>query len=46
MLSINPKYILQNYILQEAIKKAANRENALVNDLLKLAQNPKLSYSS
>lgn len=40
MLRINPKYILKNYILQEAIDKAENGDNTLVNDLLVLAQNP------
>lgn len=40
MLGINPKYILKNYILQEAIDKAENGDNSLVNDLLNLAQNP------
>ncbi len=40
MLGINPKYILKNYILQEAIDKAENGDNTLVNDLLVLAQNP------
>ena len=40
MLSINPKYVLKNYILQEAIDKAEKGDNTLVNDLLRLAQNP------
>jgi uncharacterized protein YdiU (UPF0061 family) len=40
MLKINPKYILKNYILQEAIDKAEKGDNSLVNELLKLAQNP------
>ncbi len=40
MLRTNPKYILKNYILQEAIEKAENGDNTLVNSLLELAQNP------
>lgn len=40
MLSINPKYILKNYILQEAIDKAEAGDSSLVNELLMLAQNP------
>lgn len=37
---VNPKYILKNYILQEAIEKAQNDDFSLVDDLLKIAQNP------
>ncbi len=40
MLGVNPKYVLKNYILQEAIEKAESGDNSLVNELLKLAQNP------
>ena len=40
MCLINPKYILKNYILQEAIAKAEEGDNTLVNELLTLAQNP------
>ncbi|MDD2781793.1 protein adenylyltransferase SelO [Sulfuricurvum sp.] len=40
MLRTNPKYVLKNYILQEAIDKAEQRDFTLVNDLLMLAQNP------
>lgn len=40
MLSTNPKYILKNYILQEAIDKAEQGDNTLVDELLNLAQNP------
>ncbi|OHD89476.1 protein adenylyltransferase SelO [Sulfuricurvum sp. RIFCSPLOWO2_12_FULL_43_24] len=40
MLRTNPKYILKNYILQEAIEAAEKGDFSLVNDLLKLAQNP------
>lgn len=40
MLRTNPKYVLKNYILQEAIDKAEQGDFTLVDDLLKIAQNP------
>lgn len=40
MLRTNPKYVLKNYILQEAIEKAEQGDSTLVNDLLTIAQNP------
>ena len=40
MRKINPKYILKNYMLQEAIELAENDDFTLVNDLLNIAQNP------
>ena len=40
MLHTNPKYVLKNYILQEAIDKAEQGDFTLVDDLLKIAQNP------
>lgn len=40
MLSANPKYVLKNYILQEAIEKAEKGDFSLVNSLFTLAQNP------
>jgi uncharacterized protein YdiU (UPF0061 family) len=40
MFRVNPKYILKNYILQEAIDLAEKNDFNLVNDLLKIAQNP------
>ena len=40
MKKVNPKYILKNYIIQEAIEKAHEGDYSLVNDLLKIAQNP------
>ena len=40
MLSINPKYILKNHILQEAIEKANMDDFTMVNDLLKVAYSP------
>jgi len=36
----NPKYIIKNYMLQEAIKLAQDGDFTLVNDLLKIAQSP------
>ena len=40
MCKINPKYVLKNYILQEAIEKAEKHDFSAVEDLLKLAQYP------
>jgi uncharacterized protein YdiU (UPF0061 family) len=40
MKKINPKYVLKNYMLQEAIDLATKGDYGLVNDLLKIAQNP------
>ncbi len=40
MRTINPKYVLKNFMLQEAIELAQNDDFTLVNDLLKIAQNP------
>lgn len=40
MKKVNPKYVLKNYIIQEAIEKAHEGDYTLVNDLLKIAQNP------
>ncbi|MDO9057287.1 MAG: YdiU family protein [Sulfuricurvum sp.] len=40
MLRTNPKYVLKNYILQEAIDAAEKNDFSLVNDLLTLAQSP------
>lgn len=40
MLRTNPKYVLKNYILQEAIEAAEKNDFTLVNDLLTLAQSP------
>ncbi len=40
MQKMNPKYVLRNYMLQDAITKAENGDYSLVNDLLKIAQNP------
>jgi uncharacterized protein YdiU (UPF0061 family) len=40
MKKVNPKYIIKNYMLQESIDLANQGDFTLVNDLLKLAQNP------
>ena len=40
MLSINPKYILKNHILQEAIDKAELSDFSMIEDLLSVAMNP------
>ncbi len=40
MQSVNPKYILRNYMLQEAIEKAEAGDYQLVNDLLRLMRKP------
>lgn len=40
MKKVNPKYILKNYMLQDAIQKADEGDYTLVNELLEIAQNP------
>lgn len=40
MKKVNPKYIIKNYMLQEAIELAHEGDYSLVNDLLEIAQNP------
>ena len=40
MLKSNPKFVLKNYMLQEAIDKAEKGEYALIDDLFKIAQDP------
>jgi len=40
MKKVNPKYVIKNYMLQESIDKAEDGDFTLVNDLLKIAQNP------
>lgn len=40
MLAVNPKYILKNHILQEAIDKANDGDFTMVNNLLYVAHNP------
>ncbi len=40
MLKTNPKYVLKNYMLQEAIDAACKGDFSLVDNLFKIAQNP------
>lgn len=40
MKKVNPKYVIKNYMLQEAIDKAEEGDFTLVNELLNIAQNP------
>ncbi len=40
MQKVNPRYVLKNYMLQEAIEKAQSGDFSLVNELLHVAQNP------
>jgi len=40
MLASNPKYVLKNYMLQEAIDAAEKGDFSVVDNLFKLAQNP------
>jgi len=40
MLTVNPKYILKNHILQEAIEKAYEHDFSMVNELLTVALAP------
>ena len=44
MLSNNPKYVLKNYMIQEAIDTAEDGNFSLVDDLFKIAQNPFEEY--
>ena len=40
MKKVNPKYLIKNYMLQDAIALAHEGDYSLVNDLLNIAQNP------
>jgi len=40
MLKVNPKFVLKNYMLQEAIDAAKTKDFSLVNQLFKISQNP------
>ena len=40
MLAVNPKYVLRNYIAQEAINAAEQKDYSLVNNLLTTLQTP------
>ncbi|MCF6245309.1 MAG: YdiU family protein [Sulfurovum sp.] len=44
MLANNPKYVLKNYMLKEAIDAAESGDFSLVDDLFKIAQNPFEEY--
>ena len=40
MLSANPKYVLKNYMLQEAIDAAEQGDLSVIDDLFRIAQDP------
>lgn len=40
MNAVNPKFILRNYLLEEAIRAADKEDYSKVNELLKLSSNP------
>ena len=40
MLAVNPKYVLKNHILQEAIDKADKHDYSMVDELLRVALSP------
>ena len=40
MRKVNPKYILRNYMIQDAIDSAEKGDFSLVNEFLNIAQNP------
>ena len=40
MNSVNPKYIFRNYLAQQAIDKAENGDNSMVNELLDVLRKP------
>lgn len=40
MKRVNPKYILRNYLAQQAIEKAENKDYSDVDNLLKVLQSP------
>ncbi len=44
MLGANPKYVLKNYMLQEAIDAASTGDFSVVDDLFKIAKNPFEEY--
>ena len=44
MLGANPKYVLKNYMLQEAIDAAEKGDFSIVDDLFKIAKNPFEEY--
>lgn len=40
MLSVNPKYVLRNHIIQEAIEESQKGSHQMVKDLLLVALKP------
>jgi len=40
MNQVNPKYILRNYLAQQAITQATDYDYSLVNELLEVLANP------
>ncbi len=40
MLAVNPKYVLKNHLLQEAIEMAETGDFSMVNELLRATRNP------
>jgi uncharacterized protein YdiU (UPF0061 family) len=44
--AVNPKYILRNYMLQEAIESAEKSDYTLVNDLLRLVKKTLCPWSA
>lgn len=40
MDKVNPKFILRNYLMEEAIKQATNNNFSRVDELLDLSNNP------
>ncbi len=44
MFQNNPKYVLKNYMLQEAIDSAENGDYTIVDNLFKIAQDPYLEH--
>lgn len=44
MQSKNPKYVLRNYLAQQAIEQAEKGDNQLLNDLLQVLQQPFVAH--
>jgi uncharacterized protein YdiU (UPF0061 family) len=45
MLKTNPKYVLKNYMLQEAIDAAHQHDFSVIGQLFKIAQDPYSEHS-